>query len=132
MIVDSSALIAIIGREPDHDRMEQALISADASKIGAPTRLEAGMVALARWGVRGKTLLARLLQERRIETIPFTDEHAEVALDAFHRYGKGRHPAALNFGDCLTYATAYLAAEPLLFVGDDFVHTDLALVDVKA
>jgi ribonuclease VapC len=88
------------------------------------------MVLTGRYGIRGNTLLGRFLQQNDVETIPFTDEHAEVALDAFNRFGKGRHKAALNYGDCMTYATAYLAHEPLLFVGDDFVHTDLVLVDL--
>lgn len=132
MIVDTSALIAIIGREPGHELLEDFLLQAEAPKMSAPTHLEAGMVALSRWGIRGKTLLARLVQERKIETVPFSEQHAEIAVDAFNRYGKGRHKAALNFGDCMTYATAYLAREPLLFVGDDFGHTDLELVELGA
>lgn len=87
---------------------------------------------VARYGVRGKTFLARFLQDTNVEVLPFTAAHAEVAIDAFNRFGKGRHPAKLNLGDCHTYATAYIAREPLLFVGDDFVHTDLDLVKLSA
>jgi ribonuclease VapC len=130
MIIDTSAVIAIIGKEPDYELLERALVSTGERRIGAPSYLEAGMVVLGRWGHRGKTLLARLLQERGVEVIPFTDEHANIALDAFNRFGKGRHKAGLNFGDCMAYATAYVAREPLLSVGDDFPHTDLALVDL--
>lgn len=75
----------------------------------------------------GRTLLGRLLDELGAETLPFRTDHWPVALDAFLRFGKGRHPAALNFGDCMTYAVAHLADELLLCVGDDFRQTDLAL-----
>ena len=130
MIIDTSAVIAIIGKETGHQLIEDALVAADEPKMGAPTQLEAGMVVLGRWGHRGTTLLARLLQEQGITVVPFTAQHAEIAADAFNRFGKGRHKAALNLGDCLTYAIAYVAREPLLFVGDDFTHTDLKLVDL--
>src|ERR1700728_8369 len=102
------------------------------SIIGAPTRLETGIVLTARFGPRGKTALARFLQENSIETVAFREEHASVALDAYSRFGKGRHPAALNFGDCCTYAVASVADEPLLCRGNDFGQTDLALVSLDA
>jgi ribonuclease VapC len=76
-------------------------------------------VLTARLGVAGRSLLARLLYEAGIETIPYTAAHWPVAVDAFTRYGKGRHPAALNFGNCLTYATCRLARRPLLCTGTD-------------
>ncbi len=84
----------------------------------------------ARFGPRGKTVLARFLQENAIQTVAFDEGHAAVALDAYSRFGKGRHPAALNFGDCCTYATASIAGEPLLCVGDDFRQTDLPVVSL--
>jgi ribonuclease VapC len=87
-------------------------------------------VLTARFGPRGKTALARFLQENSIETVAFGETHASVALDAYSRFGKGRHPAALNFGDCCTYAVASVAGERLLCSGDDFVKTDLLLVGV--
>jgi len=96
--------------------------------VGAATLAETGIVLTARLGVAGRSLLARLLQEAGAETIPCTAAHWPIAVDAFTRYGKGRHPAALNFGDCLTYATCRLAARPLLCVGDDFPQTDLEVV----
>ena len=82
----------------------------------------------ARFGPRGKTALARFLQENSIQTVAFDDAHASVALDAYSRFGKGRHPAALNFGDCCAYAVASVAGEPLLCLGNDFAETDLLLV----
>ena len=88
------------------------------------------MVLIARFGTRGKTALARFLQENGVDVLPFGDTHVGIALDAFSRFGKGRHPAALNFGDCCSYATATVAREPLLCVGDDFSQTDLELVRI--
>lgn len=130
MIIDSSAILAVVGREPGYDRVLHALATSQQTRIGAPTKLETGIVMMARFGPRGKTALARFLQENAITTVAFGEEHAAVALDAYSRFGKGRHPAALNFGDCCTYAITSLAGEPLLCVGDDFAKTDLLLVKV--
>jgi ribonuclease VapC len=107
-----------------------ALASSPGIRIGAPTRLETGIVMMARFGPTGKTALARFLQENAITTMAFSEDHAAVALDAYSRFGMGRHPAALNFGDCCTYAIASVTGEPLLCVGDDFPQTDLLLVDL--
>jgi ribonuclease VapC len=128
MIIDASAIIAILGQEDDYERVRRRLAESPSTKIGAPTRVEAGIVLVARFGARGNTMLERFLQKNDIETIAFTDQHVDVAVDAFNRFGKGRHPAKLNLGDCFTYATAFIAREPLLFVGNDFTHTDLQLV----
>jgi ribonuclease VapC len=127
VIVDSSAIVAILLREPGHEALLEHLSSAPAA-IGAPTLVETGMVLAARLGLPGKTLLARLVSEAELDVIPFTAEHWMVAVDAFVRFGKGRHPAALNYGDCLSYAVARLAGEPLLCRGDDFARTDLPVV----
>jgi ribonuclease VapC len=129
VIVDSSALIALLLREPDHKRLVDALAAAPRVAAGAPTLAETGMVLVARLGVPGKSLLARLAQEAEIDVVSLGSGHWTVAVDAFTKYGKGRHPAALNFGDCLTYAVARVAAEPLLCVGNDFARTDLELAD---
>jgi ribonuclease VapC len=128
MIVDSSAVLAVIGKEPGFERIVHALAASPETRIGAPTKLEAGIVLAARFGPRGKTMLARFLQQNTIMTVAFDDEHAAIALDAYSRFGKGRHPAALNFGDCCTYSTASIAGEPLLCAGNDFAQTDLPLV----
>jgi ribonuclease VapC len=82
-------------------------------------------VLTAKLGARGRSLLARVVQEARIAVVPFTDEHWPIAIDAYARFGKGQHAAGLNFGDCLTYAVASLASQPLLYVGEDFAKTDL-------
>lgn len=128
MIVDSSALVAILLAEPNRQVLVDHLARATVVGVGAPTLAETGMVLTARIGVAGRSLLARLLDEADIETVPCTAAHWPVAVDAFARYGKGRHPAALNFGDCLTYATCWLAGRPLLCTGEDFPRTDLAVL----
>ena len=130
MIIDSSAILAVILKEPGYERIVHQLATSSATRIGAPTRLETGIVLTARLGPRGKTVLARFLQENSIETVAFGEAHAKVALDAYSRFGKGKHPAALNFGDCCTYAVASVAGEPLLCLGDDFSRTDLLLVSL--
>ena len=126
MILDSSAVIAILLREPGHERLLEALGGAAVAGIGAPTLVESGMVVSARLGVEARDLAAAMMREGGIEVIPFTEDHGIVAVDAFLRYGKGRHPANLNFGDCMAYAVATLNDWPLLFVGDGFRHTDVA------
>ncbi len=127
MIVDSSAVIAILLKQPGYERLRDRLATSEQARIGAPTVVESSMVLCARLGYAGKTLLARLLQEAGIEVVEFTADHWTVAADAFIAYGKGRHRAGLNFGDCMTYAVAKLAGEPLLCLGDDFPATDLQL-----
>ncbi len=128
MIIDSSAIVAILRQEPDHERLEERLAEADSARIGAPTLVEVGIALTTRLGARGQLVLARFLQDNNIATAPFTEEHAEVAIEAFKQYGKGHHPAKLNMGDCYSYATAKVAREPLLCIGDDFPQTDLELV----
>ena len=127
MIVDSSALVAILAREPGWEDLSAAVAGATATRVGAPTLVETGMVLHRRIGAIARTALERFLADAEIETLPFTDRHWPLALRAFSRYGKGRHPAGLNFGDCLTYAVAFVAREPLLCLGDDFAQTDLEL-----
>ena len=93
--------------------------------VGAPTLAEAGVVLTAKLGPRGRSLLSRVVQEAGIAVIPFTEAHWPIAIDAYARFGKGRHAAALNFGDCLTYAVARVAGQPFIYVGDHFAKTDL-------
>lgn len=128
MILDASAVIAIIRREPEHEDLIELLEVAPQVGIGAPSLAEAGIVLAARLGASGRTLLARFVDENDLIVVGFEQRHWGVAVEAYVRFGKGRHPAALNFGDCMTYATASLAARPLLCVGDDFRQTDLELV----
>jgi ribonuclease VapC len=125
VIVDSSALLAIVFREPGYEAIVAQLEDADAVAAGAPTLAETGIVLHARLGAAADGMLERMLDEFAIQEVPFGEIHWREAVDAFRRYGKGRHAAALNFGDCMTYATAVLSGEPLLFSGDDFSRTDV-------
>jgi ribonuclease VapC len=127
VIVDSSALVAITFAEPGHQELIAKLAGAPSAGIGTPTLAETGLVLASRLGRDSRDLVIRLLGEFGIVEIPFGEEHWREAVDAYLRFGRGRHKARLNFGDCLTYAVARLADEPLLFVGDDFPETDLTL-----
>ncbi len=128
MIVDSSALVAIALRQPGFEALLTAIAEAPRVAIGAPTLVETTIVLSARLGIDARGLTGRLMIEGDITIVPFTDAHFGTATDAWLRFGRGRHAAALNFGDCLTYATARLAGEPLLCTGDDFARTDLEIV----
>ncbi|HEX5928992.1 MAG TPA: type II toxin-antitoxin system VapC family toxin [Solirubrobacterales bacterium] len=125
MILDTSAILALLREEPGHQHLFPVLERADTIRIGGPTLFEAAMVALRRFGEKGPGLVEHFLDEWRVQILPFGDRHWRTAFDAFVRFGKGRHPAALNYGDCMTYATARVAGMPLLFVGGDFARTDL-------
>jgi ribonuclease VapC len=125
VIVDSSALLAILLREPGSDVFDEAIVAATAARISAPTFVEVSIVLESRTGAQGVLLWESMLRESRIAIEPFTEEHAFLARQAFSDYGKGRHPAGLNFGDCFSYALAKATGEPLLFKGDDFRKTDV-------
>jgi ribonuclease VapC len=131
MIVDTSALLNVVFREPEHPRVIRALGSAEFVGVGAPILVEAAIVLAARLGPAGRVSLENLVADIRAATIPFGADHYRAAVTAFERFGKGRHPARLNFGDCMSYATAQLAGRPLLCVGEDFPQTDLALVPLS-
>ncbi len=126
MILDSSVIVALARREPGFEQIARKLVEADLLAIGAPTLVETGIVLEARTNIDARGFLERMLVDFEIATIHFGDAHWREAVAAFRRYGKGRHPAALNFGDCLTYAVAKLAGEPLLYTGHDFEKTDLS------
>jgi ribonuclease VapC len=128
LIVDSSAILAIFFRETGAEELLSAILGADFAGIGSPTAAETGLVLTSRLQTNATGSLLRFFEETGIEIVPFTNLHWQRAIDAFSRFGKGRHPAALNFGDCMTYATTVLAQQPLLCRGDDFRKTDLELV----
>ena len=127
MILDTSAIIAILLQEPEYESLRARLAAAPALGVGTPALLEAAIVLSARLSRDAQGLLARFVQTVDATIIPFGEAHYSAAHQAWLRFGKGRHPAALNFGDCATYATALLAGEPLLCTGDDFPLTDLEL-----
>lgn len=126
MILDSSAILAILFGEPDTDLL-RSKIASDSSGVGAPTLLETAIVLTNRRGWAFLEHLEVFLRDLSVSVVPFQAHHWPVALEAHRRFGKGRHPAALNFGDCLAYAVASVADEPLLCTGDDFPLTDLPL-----
>jgi ribonuclease VapC len=127
VIIDSSALVAIVMQEPEADGLLQRMRDASSLAIGAATLLETGIVLSARLKQDARGMLGRLLQESGIAVIDVTESHFGVAMEAWLRYGKGRHPASLNFGDCLSYAMSVVAGAPLLCIGDDFPLTDCVL-----
>ena len=125
MTLDSSALIAILFGEAGYLDLVDRVLEADVVRIGAPTLTETAIVLTARRRGRSGNELAMLLDELDVTVVPFTVAHHEAATRAYERYGRGRHKANLNFGDCLSYAVASLAGDSLLFVGDDFRRTDI-------
>ena len=127
MILDTSAVVAIALQEPDHESLLDKLSAATTVGIGVPTLAETAIVLSARLGSDARPLLSRFLFEGSIAAVPFGEAHFSAAVGAWLRYGRGRHAAGLNFGDCLTYATASMAGEPLLCTGEDFPQTDLPM-----
>lgn len=125
LILDSSAVIAVILREKGHGRLVEAMDGAAELAIGAPTLFEIDNVMARRFEDGDGGLVAAFLADNGVEVIAFEERHRSLAREAQLRYGKGRHPAKLNYGDCMTYATARLAERPLLFTGNDFARTDL-------
>lgn len=128
MIVDSSAIVALVLREPGWEDLAEHIAGASSVGVGAPTLTETEIVLASRLGDRARTLLARLMGEAGVATIPFGADHVRAAASAYLAYGRGRHPAALNFGGCVSYAVAKLAGSPLLCVGDGFTRTDLEIL----
>ncbi len=126
MIVATSALVAVVIQEPGHEAVLTKLTAPNAvAGIGTPTVAELGIVLSARLRIDARVHVAELLDQLDIAEVPFGDAHWREAIDAYWHFGRGRDAAGLNFGDCLTYAVARLANEPLLFVGEAFAATDL-------
>lgn len=124
IVVDTSAIIAITLDEPDADNLLTAVSTANDVFIAAPTALELEIVLRSKTGPNGPSAL-RVLQSLAVETVPFTLDHLAAAIGAHSKFGRGRHPAQLNFGDCIAYALAKSLNAPLLFKGDDFAKTDI-------
>jgi ribonuclease VapC len=126
MVLDTSAIVAILRNEPDADIYRAAIERAESLCIGAPTLLECEIVARQALGDEGSTDLDNFLIALDVQVAPFGRLEADYARHAYRRFGKGRHPAGLNFGDCLTFATALAQNESLLFKGDGFAKTNIA------
>jgi ribonuclease VapC len=127
IVLDSSAIVAVLLREPDAERCLERIESAEMVVTGAPTVVETAMVLSRYLGRDSRPALAEFLREAEVEVVDFREEHARVAMRAFDRFGKGRHGAALNYGDCLAYAVARVSGLPLLHSGNDFRKCDIAL-----
>ncbi len=128
MIIDTSAVLAILQDEPESPQIRQAIEGDPIRLMSAATSLEASMVVEARFGEAGGRELDLLLHVAQVEVVAVDREQTDVARDGFRRYGKGRHRAALNFGDCFSYALVRVSGEPLLFKGQDVLHTDIESV----
>lgn len=125
MVLDTSAVVAILRAEPAAEHLVAALTAAHDRRMSAASVLETCIVMHARYGDAGEREVDSFLQRLRVDVIPFTADHLYLARSAYRRFGKGRHPAALNFGDCFSYALAVSLDEALLFTGDDFRRTDV-------
>lgn len=129
MVVDTSALLAVLFQEAEADRIARAIASDPRRLASAFTVLETAIVVEARKGEPGGRELDLLLHRIGLESVPLTASHVEVARDAWRRFGRGKHPANLNIGDCCAYALARVSGEAMLFKGDDFGKTDVPRVE---
>lgn len=129
MIVDSSVVVAILGNEPEAPFLEAALVSAPTRRISAANYVEASVVVDRRRDPVFSRKLDELIRDAQIVVDPVTAQQAYLARDAYRDFGKGRHRAGLNFGDCFAYALAKEKREPLLFKGDDFRRTDVEVAE---
>ncbi len=125
MVIDTSALVAILFDEPERPMLAEAIVAEPRRLISAATLLEASIVVEARRGEAAGRELDLLIHRIGGDVVAVTEPQVELARAAWRRYGRGRHAAALNYGDCFSYALARHAGEPLLFKGDDFAHTDV-------
>ncbi len=125
MIIDASGILAVLLSEPDAKRHEDAIAAVLPCRMSAVALLEAAMVVESRGGVAARHGLDVLLEKAAVELVSTTPEHANAARRAWRRFGRGNHPAALNFGDCFAYALAEATGEPLLFKSNDFARTDV-------
>lgn len=127
VVVDTSAAVAILTGEPAGARIIEILGRAKERVMSAASFVELGIVLEARFGPVGGAVADRFIREAAIEVAPFDLDQAHVAIGAWRRYGKGRHPAGLNLGDCYTYALAVSRSHPVVCLGDDFARTDLTI-----
>jgi ribonuclease VapC len=125
MILDTSALVAILFREPEAELFTRLIHSSVHNRISAGTCLELAVVLERQAGPEADRQREMFFRRAGITIEPFTEDQLHIARQAFHDFGKGRHAAGLNFGDCFAYALARFTGEPLLFKGDDFRRTDI-------
>jgi ribonuclease VapC len=131
MVIDTSAILAILQREPERRNYVEAIESADSTRMSVASFVESSIVIESRYGPEGLRDLDRFISRASIELIPADQEQGQLARSAFSRFGKRRHRAGLNYGDCFSYAAAMSFGEPLLCKGDDFIHTDVPVLEVR-
>lgn len=129
MVIDTSAVLAILQDESERGRFTTAIAEAARSLMSAATLLEAAIVVETRYGLEGGRYLDLLLERADVEITPVDEPQVRVAREAYRRFGKGRHPAALNYGDCFAYALAKVQGQRLLFTGANFARTDVVPAD---
>ncbi len=132
LVIDSSALIALFLEEGDRDRILDSILGARRRLLSAFSLLESGIVAEARKGPAGRALFDELCRSLELLVVALDEEQSRVAREAWRRFGKGRHPASLNIGDCCSYALARISGLPLLCKGQDFPETDLEIVGLSS
>jgi ribonuclease VapC len=125
MVLDISAILAILQNEPERRKFNEAIDAAETRSLSAASFVECSMVLESRYGADAVRDLDLLVAKAQVSLVPVDEEQADLARRAFRKYGKGRHPAGLNFGDCFSYALARALDEPLLFKGSDFTQTDI-------
>jgi len=130
MVIDSSAMSAVLFNEPEADRLRRAISADPVRMMSAVSALETSCVVESRRGASAGAEFEMFLHKVRIQIRPFDEDQLEIARAAWRRFGRGRHGAALNFGDCAAYALAKATGEPLLFKGSDFAQTDVAAVRI--
>jgi len=130
MVIDTSAIMAILRKEPEGAAFLQTILETDEPRISTVTALEAAIVSEGRTVPSAQGTVDLLLHSAGVEVVPFDERHLEGAKLAFRRFGKGRHPAGLNFGDCCVYGLAKALGEPILCKGDDFRKTDIGVVNI--
>jgi ribonuclease VapC len=125
MVLDTSAILAILQNEPERRKFNEAIETAETRSLSTASFVECSMILESRYGADGVRDLDLFIAKAQVSLVSVDEEQADLARRAFRKYGKGRHPAGLNFGDCFSYALARSLDEPLLFKGNDFSQTDI-------
>jgi ribonuclease VapC len=125
MVLDTSAILAVLQDEPERRKFNEAIEAAETRSLSTASFVECSMIVESRYGSDGVRDLDLFIAKAQVSLVPVDEEQANLARHAFRKYGKGRHPAGLNFGDCFSYALAQALGEPLLFKGNDFSQTDV-------
>ena len=125
MVIDTSTLLAILQNEPERRKFNEAIEAAETRSISTASFLEISMIVESRYGADGVRDLDLLIAKAKVSLVPVDEDQAHLARQGFQKFGKGRHPAGLNYGDCFSYALARSLEQPLLFKGNDFSQTDV-------